>query len=117
MLVFLFEKPSESYALDLDSAVDDVEIDAAANSFLWPDNTPAPMLAIGQSRENRKHYKVFRYPEEMEKTDFDWTHLYFGGIFAASSWERFEQYAKSEPYFTEVPDEPIEQDAVGGSRI
>ena len=119
MLVFLFRKPDESSVLDLDSAVDDAEIDVGANSFLWPEGTPAPMLAVGQSSVIRKQFKVFRRPEEMEHTDFNWTRLYFGGIFAPSTWDRFERQANSDPYFMVPPseaDQEIEQTAVGRER-
>ena len=116
MLVFLFRKPNKSNILDFDSAEADVEIDVPQNSLSCLDGLPSPEQAIGRSCLNPKLFKVFRYSKEMEQTDLDWTRLSFGGIFATSTWERFERQANSDPDFMAGEDESIDQNAFEGLR-
>ena len=72
-----------------------VEIDPGAwvevpmNVSAWPEGARRPESVLCRSMEDRKHYKIFKYRDEIEGTEWEEAGLNFGGTFSKASWERF----------------------------
>jgi hypothetical protein len=70
-------------------------IDIPPNVHAWPEGTKAPEQVLCRSKEDPKHYKLYKYRREIEGTDWEDTGLLFGGTFTAESWERFRRIMAS----------------------
>lgn len=52
--------------------IDDVELDYDLLAISqWPDGAPCPDPQLGRDPANPKHYKVFKYPEELQAAGFE----------------------------------------------
>lgn len=67
--VFLHSDPrTEGYQGDV---IEDVTLDYDMNAIhLWPDGQPGPNPQLGSDPENPKHFKVFKFPEELQAAAF-----------------------------------------------
>ena len=85
-LYFLTEIPRDRKELDIKLGD---WIDIPPNVHAWPEGTKAPEQVLCRSKEDPKHYKLFKYRREIEGSDWEDTGMNFGGTFSAGSWEAF----------------------------
>jgi hypothetical protein len=82
---------------ELPEAGEGVEVEEGAwvevprNIADWPIETDRPPRTLGVSKTNPKHYREFKYPDELEKAGFRPTGLNFGGTYSPSQWERLSE--------------------------
>jgi hypothetical protein len=57
---------------------------------LWPDGQPRPKPQLGRDPKNPKHYKVFKFREELDAAGFEFVH--FNTPFVAASWSDYRRY-------------------------
>ncbi len=71
--VFTQKDPrTEEYEGDV---VDGVTLDYDINAIHhWPDGQPRPNPQLGRDPRNRKHYKVFKFPEELHAAGYEFVH-------------------------------------------
>src|SRR5207244_2354342 len=55
--------------------------------FLWPDGADVPDPCLGRSRENAKHYKVFKYQRDLHAAGYDFVAI--GVPFVTVSWRDY----------------------------
>jgi hypothetical protein len=82
--------------------IEGVTLDYDMNAIhLWPDGQPRPNPQLGRDPKHPKHYKVFKFPEELQAAGFEFVH--FNTPFFAYSWSDYrnryypvpEEYAKT----------------------
>jgi hypothetical protein len=55
----------------------------------WPIGTDRPPpRTLGICKTNPKHYREFKYPDEVEKAGFEPTGMNYGGAYSPSQWEQ-----------------------------
>ena len=58
----------------------------------WPLGTHRPPPStLGISKTNRKYYREFKYPDELEKEGFEPTGMVYGGAYSPWQWERLAE--------------------------
>jgi hypothetical protein len=98
--VFTYSDPrTDGYKGDVISGVNlDYDMNAV---LLWPDGEMVPDPQLGRDPNNPKHYKVFKFPHELQAEGFEFIHD--NTPFVAHSWSDYrkhyypmpEQYAKA----------------------
>ena len=81
------ECPSEREGLIVEEGA---WIDVAPNISLWPEGARRPEQVLCQSVSDLKHYKLFKYRNEIPQ-DYCETGLNFGGTFSKVTWEKFDE--------------------------
>lgn len=61
----------------------------------WPINHPRPDQVLCRSIEDDKHYKIFKYRDEVDPGEWFDVSLIFGGTFSPDSWRRFAEQLPS----------------------
>ena len=89
-------------------------VEVPINVNAWPVDMPRPEQVLCRSVEDEKHYKIFKYRDEVEPEEWEETGLSFGGTFSAASWREFAQQLPSVQHpitfdNTEVMDEVLRQ--------
>ena len=64
-------------------------VEVPTNVNAWPIDAPRPDQVLCRSVGDKKHYKIFKYRDEVEPGEWDVTGLNFGGTFSMTSWEQF----------------------------
>ena len=87
-------------------------LDVPININDWPLNMPRPEQVLCRDVEDKQHYKVFKYRDEIEPELWEQIDLNFGGTFSTSSWNLFAQGLPSlrppvAPDNTQVMDEVL----------
>jgi hypothetical protein len=78
-----------------------IEIPADIADYpIGTDNPPPRTLAV--SKADPKHYKLFKYPEEVERDGFEPTGLSFGGRYSPSEWSRLAAIIPSMKRFESI---------------
>lgn len=78
---------TEGYKGDVtENAVLDYDMNAIV---LWPDGEDIPKPQLGRDPYNPKHYKVFKFPEELRKAGYELVH--FNTPFVAYSWSDYRK--------------------------
>ncbi len=85
---FLTELPKDPDGLKIELGA---WVQIPSNVHAWPEGVKAPDQVLCRSKEDPKHYKLYKYRREIEGTDWEDTGLLFGGTFTAESWERFHK--------------------------
>ena len=86
-IFFLMDLPDDRENLvDIESGA---WVEIPMNVNLWPEGARRPETILCQPRDDRKHYKLFKYRDEIEGTEWEKTGLNFGGTFSKDSWEEF----------------------------
>jgi hypothetical protein len=81
-----------------DNVIEDVILAYDMNAIhLWADGQPRPNPQLGRDPKNPKHYKVFKFPEELQSAGFE--PVYFNTPFVAYSWSDYRKR------YYPVPDE------------
>ena len=93
-------------------------VEVPINVNAWPDGAPRPEQVLCRSVDDEKHYKIFKYRDEVESDEWRETGLNFGGTFSTTSWEQFAETLPSNqsplpPDNTEVMDEVLRQIQAG----
>jgi hypothetical protein len=90
---------AEGYKGDVNEGVTlDYDMNAV---HLWPRGQPCPKPQLGRDPKNPKHYKVFKFPEELHAAGFEFVHS--NTPFVEYSWSDYrkryypvpEEYAKT----------------------
>src|ERR1700733_5294485 len=86
--VFMQTDPrAEGYKGDVS---EDVTLDYDMNAIhLWPYGQPRPNPQLGRDPKNPKHYKVFKFPEELHAAGFEFVH--FNTPFVTYSWSDYRK--------------------------
>ena len=71
------------------SVQDEVEIDLPSNYADWSPGAAAPGQILCVSTSDKKRFKVFKSPHDINRAEFRPTGRNFGGVFSRVSWERF----------------------------
>jgi len=68
--VFTHMNPrTEGYQGDV---AEDIQLDYDMNAIhLWPEGESSPNPQLGRDPKNTKHYKVFKFPKELQCSEFD----------------------------------------------
>jgi hypothetical protein len=88
-IYFLTETPDNPDGL--------LEIDPGAwvevpmNVLWWPEGARRPESVLCRSTEDPKYYKIFKYRNEIEGTEWEEAGLSFGGTFSKDSWREFAE--------------------------
>jgi hypothetical protein len=105
---FVTELPDDREDLEIEEGA---WVEVPMNYGLWPkdrpEDTPHPEQILCQSREDRQHYKIYKYLDEIEGTEWEETGLDFGGTFSKSLWAAF---AKRLPMIRALQAIPDDQD-------
>jgi hypothetical protein len=73
-----------------DDVTEDVTLDYDMNAIhRWPDGQPRPNPQLGRDPNNPKHYKVFKFPEELRAAKFDFVHS--SAPFVDYSWSEYRK--------------------------
>jgi hypothetical protein len=64
-----------------------------------------PETLLCQSSEDPKHYKLFKYRNEIEGSEWQDVGLDFGGTFSKDSWERFAAKLPAIRALQAIPDD------------
>lgn len=71
---------------------DDVQLVVPEDLYLWPDGEEAPEPAtLCQSRNDPKHYEVFKRSSDVREDEFIRTGMAYGGTYSEWHWKRFAQ--------------------------
>jgi hypothetical protein len=88
----------------------DVVLDAIAPDMDdWPPGADSPEAVLCVSKEDEKHFHVYKYRREIDRLNFRETGWNLGGIYAASEpfWERLlKHHAEMEARLAEPDDDP-----------
>jgi hypothetical protein len=86
--IFTQEDPrKEGYKGDV---VDGVILDYDMNAIhLWPDGEPRPEPRLGRDPTNQRHYKVFKFPHELQAAGFELVD--YNTPILAYSWEDYRE--------------------------
>ncbi len=89
-------------------------VEVPINVNAWPVDMPRPEQVLCRSVEDEKHYKIFKYRDEVEPDEWTETGLTFGGTFSTTSWKQFAETLPSiqpplPPDNTELMDEVLRQ--------
>ena len=79
-------------------------IDVPPNVNAWPEGVMAPEQILCRSKDDPKHYKIFKYRREVDGEEWEETGLNFGGTFTAESWESFARSLASLNAIHAAPD-------------
>lgn len=94
--VFTHTDPrTEGYKGDV---IEGVDLEYAMNIHHWPDGHPRPDPQLGRDPKNPKHYKVFKFPADLQAAGFEFVD--FNTPFFASSWSDYRKnyYPRPEEY-------------------
>jgi hypothetical protein len=100
-IVFLVERP-ESDRWEIQEGV---ELDIPANYAEWPSGEERPEQVLCASTSNPKHYKVFKFSREIDRTEFRPTGKNFGGVYSRTAGERFVKALPAALALQAVPDD------------
>jgi hypothetical protein len=103
-IYFLTELPDDADALDLQ---EDAWVEIPTNVYAWPEGARRPEPVLCQSKEDPRHYKLFKYLNEIEGTDWEDTGMSFGGTFSAESWKAFAKSLASLKSLQAIPGEEV----------
>jgi hypothetical protein len=98
---FLTEPPDDRAGLDVEEGA---WIDIPPNVHAWPPGVEAPEQVLCRSSHDPKHYKLFKYREEVDGDEWEPVGL-FGGTFSKESWSRFASRLDSLRALHAVPGE------------
>lgn len=83
------------YLTEIPEKSDDWEIEEGAwvevpaNISEWPEGTDRPPpKTLAVSKADRKHYRLFKYPEEVERSGFEPTGMSYAGAYSPSQWKK-----------------------------
>jgi hypothetical protein len=82
---FVADRPEDAPGLVIEEGA---WIDIPPNVHAWLPGIEAPEQVLCQSRDDPKHYKLFKYRDEVDGDEWEEVGL-FGGTFSKESWERF----------------------------
>jgi hypothetical protein len=69
--------------------------------FLWPDGEPQPNPQLGRDPKNPRHYKVFKSPDDLHASGFEFVHSYAPVV--PNSWSNYRKhYYPSEQDFAKM---------------
>jgi hypothetical protein len=101
-IYFLMDLPDNTEGLEVEEGA---WVEVPTNVNAWPEGARRPETVLCRSREDPKHYKLFKYRNEIEGTEWEETGLNFGGTFSKTSWERFAKSLPSLMALHAIPDE------------
>jgi hypothetical protein len=107
-IFFLMDLPEGQEGLDIE---EDAWVEVPMNVNLWPEGARRPETVLCQSRDDHKHYKLFKYRNEIEGTEWEETGLNFGGTFSKDSWKEFAQRLGAIRALHAIPDDHDGKDA------
>ena len=99
---FVTERPEDLSGLKIE---DGAWIEIPTNVYAWPEGARRPEPVLCQSKDDPRHYKLFKYCDEIEGTEWEDTGLNFGGTFSAESWRRFAEHLSFFRALHAIPDE------------
>jgi hypothetical protein len=82
---FLTEPPDDREDFEIEEGA---WVEVPMNHHLWTEDSPRPDPVLCQSREDRQHYKIFKYRDQVEEEVWEETGLNFGGTFSRTTWKR-----------------------------
>lgn len=100
-IYFLMDLPEDREGLEIE---DGAWVDIPPNVHAWPPGTNAPEQVLCRLRQDPKHYKLFKYRDEIDGADWEDTGMNLGGTFSASSWGRFARGLGSLKALHAIPD-------------
>jgi hypothetical protein len=86
-------------------------VEVPMNVAAWPEGARRPESVLCRSTEDPKHYKIYKYRNEIEGTEWEETGLNFGGTFSKDSWEDFARRLGAVRALHTVPDHDDGEDA------
>jgi hypothetical protein len=98
---FLTEPPDDIQGLDVEEGA---WIDIPPNVHAWPQGVEAPEQILCRSGSDPRHYKLFKYRDEVDGDEWEPAGL-FGGTFSKESWTRFALGLDSIGALHAIPDE------------
>jgi hypothetical protein len=85
--VFTWENPRQDGFTG--EVIEDVALDYdMENIHSWPDSHRRPEAVLGRDPNNPKHYKVFKYSDELQKAGFE---RLPGNVFPTGSWSQYRE--------------------------
>lgn len=101
-LYFLPEPPDERPGIEVNFGE---WVEVPMNVNVWPEGARRPDQALFRSREDGKHYKLFKYRDEADPAYWEPSDFFFGGTFSKESWERFAERLPAVRALQAIPDE------------
>ena len=88
MAVFLTERPEDGPW----KVEDDVDLDRPSDLNLWPRGADRPEVVLCRSTSDKKHYKVFKYSKDIDRSKFEPTgNNLLGVYYSKTDWERLRK--------------------------
>lgn len=82
-----------------DDVIENVRLDYDMNEIhLWPDGQPRPNPKLGRDPNDPYHYKVFKFPEELNNSRFEFVHMNTPTVVYSWSDYRKRFYPRPEEY-------------------
>ena len=103
-ILSLMELPDDSLGLNV---VEGGWIEVPPDIADWPigtDRPPPRTLAVCET--DPKHYRLFKFPDEVERAGFRATGMTYWGAYSPTSWKRFTEKLPSIKAFYAIPDDP-----------
>jgi len=72
-------------------------------TFLWPEGADIPDPCVGRSRENSKHYKVFKYQQDLHGAEYEF--VSHGVPFVTVSWRDYVRLRLNPPGPEQIDEE------------
>jgi hypothetical protein len=91
---FLIEVPANRGDLERDGMkiVEGAWIEVPADLGEWPIGTDRPPVrTLGVCKTDPKHYREFKYPDEVEPAGFEPTGMTYGGAYSPRQWHRLAE--------------------------
>jgi hypothetical protein len=104
-IYYLIEVPANRDDLERDGVeiVEGAWVEVPSDPGEWPIGTDSPPpRTLGVSKTNPKHYREFKYPEEVEQAGFEPTGMSYGGAYSPAHWERLVERIPSMKAFEAI---------------
>lgn len=108
---FLAEDPGEG-PWNVEGGID---LDFPPNYDLWPEGSPMPEQVVCVSTTDPKHFKVYKYNQDIDPDEFRSTRMTFGGFYSRRAWERFTSKLSAHLRFANIPDDQPPVATVGST--
>ncbi len=105
--LFLIERPEAHPDVQVE---DQVELVVPSDLARWPEGARRPHQILCRATTNPKQYRVFKYQEEINPSEFTPTGRTYGGIYSTAAWHRFLEGLPRIRDFYSIPDDSTESE-------
>ncbi len=103
-IFFINEPPDDQEGLEIE---DGAWVEVPMNVSLWPEGARRPEQVLCRSKQDPLYYKLFKYRNEIEDSDWAVTGMNFGGTFSRHSWRNFASRLGAIRALQAIPDDEV----------